>query len=208
MLYKPIRVTLRLTKGDVDIISLMEYYRPRYIVSLAVSRYLGQTDETLPLPPESSEKEALYRSIIFHRGDDEETYDFLASLPEGAVSPVLKRLIRHATAQCDIRPLLVDAGRNVKMSVIPSIRADVSNIGQSPRVASTQFGEATQKKKKRRRKHSHPADAAQMAVSQAGRLGATPPSAKAVRTPSKPKPQPSQEPEEEKPRQNSIFDLI
>lgn len=161
MFYEPIRVTLRLTKGDVDIISLMEYYRPRHVISLAISRYLGQTNETLPLPPESSDKESLYRSVIFHRGDDEETYDFLASLPGGSVSPILKRLIRHATAKCDIRPLLAKREDNIiDVGTDKPLEKHTTATGAIPRASPSydvndHSAIEPSRKKKRRKKRNH-----------------------------------------------------
>lgn len=213
MLYDPIRVTLRLTKSDVDIISLMEYYRPRHVISLAVSRYLGQTGETLPLPPESSDKESLYRSVIFHRGDDEETYDFLASLPDGAVSTILKRLIRHATDKCDIRPLLAKTKDDIVDSKTdkPSDK-HVPVTGAIPRASPLQEANGSGandsiRKKKRRKKRNRPAAAAQPAASQVDTRPSSIQSAESTQKTPVPKPQHTKAPEN-KPAPDSIFDLI
>lgn len=213
MLYKPIRVTLRLTKSDVDIISLMEYYQPRRVVSLAVSRYLGRTHEALPLSPEISDKEQLYRSIIFHRGDDEEVYDFLAGIPNGTVGPILKRLIRHATEQCDIRPLLANITDEApeNQDALP-IQDETSILGHQPRGAPLTSGAEPLKKKKRRKKRNRAANEArpdtEFNATAPDNVTAAPALAQATVKPHEPKPEPVKTQENRKPAPDSIFDLI
>lgn len=101
-----IRITMRLSAKDADIISIFEYYKPRTVICFAVQRYLTGSNNTLTIPPAISDKPVLYRAFVINRADAPAVYDFLVSAPAGKRSDIIKRLIRHATDRCDLRQLL------------------------------------------------------------------------------------------------------
>lgn len=104
-----IRITMRLSAKDADIISIFEYYKPRTVICFAVQRYLTGSNNTLAIPPAISDKPVLYRAFVINRADAPAVYDFLVSAPAGKRSDIIKRLIRHATDRCDLRQLLAVA---------------------------------------------------------------------------------------------------
>lgn len=103
---KVIRVTLRLGPYDGDLILLGKQYRISEMVRIAIRYYLGISEERIPLPPMLEVPEETVYAVSFSESKSPEIVAFLSSLPSGYRSTIIKRLLRYAMEQCDIRSLL------------------------------------------------------------------------------------------------------
>lgn len=103
---KVIRVTLRLGPHDGDLILLGKQYRLSEMVRIAIRYYLGLSDERIPLPPMVEVPEETVYAVSFSESTSPEIVAFLSSLPSGYRSTIIKRLLRYAMEQCDIRVLM------------------------------------------------------------------------------------------------------
>lgn len=100
-----IRVSVRLSAKDNDILLLLTECRLKKLTLQAVRYYLGLTDATLVLP-EYSSVEPRYASCVIRQDDGQQEYDLLKSMPPGNRSTAVKMMIRYAMEWCDIRHLL------------------------------------------------------------------------------------------------------
>lgn len=103
---KVIRVTLRLGPHDGDLILLGKQYRLSEMVRIAIRYYLGLSNEKIPLPPMAEVPEETVYAVSFSESTSPEIVAFLSSLPSGYRSTIIKRLLRYAMEQCDIRILM------------------------------------------------------------------------------------------------------
>lgn len=101
----PMRITIRFGEKDADLMLMASQYHLGDMLRLAIRHYLGQTFETIPLPPGIDVK-PLICSTIYLRAEDSDSISFMSQFPAGYRSTAAKLLIRHATAQCNIRHLL------------------------------------------------------------------------------------------------------
>ena len=98
-------ITIRFGKKDGDLMLMVSQYRISDMLVLAVNRYLGKTQECIPLPPNVPYK-PVRCATIYLSDDDDETIDFMRQFPNGYRSAAVKMLLRHATERCDLRQLL------------------------------------------------------------------------------------------------------
>ena len=132
-----IRFHLRLGQKDGDLILLGSKYRITKMVRHAIQFYLGKADERIPLPPynEKVPKDVVY-SILLYPETDSEEIAFLQSVPNGYRSAVMKRLLRYAMEQCDLRLIMENAPKpifykNARRSV-PHQKAPEPRIAKRP----------------------------------------------------------------------------
>lgn len=80
------------------------------MVRLAFRYYLGKTNEKIPLPPvvPIPHRTTTSISLYYDNEDDKELIEFLLSIKKGFRSTVIKRLLRYAMEQCDLRSFAQD----------------------------------------------------------------------------------------------------
>ena len=105
-----IRFHLRLGQKDGDLILLGSKYRITKMVRHAIQFYLGKTDERIPLPPYNEKvPKMLFTQFFSIRKQILRKLRFLQSVPNGYRSAVMKRLLRYAMEQCDLRLIMENA---------------------------------------------------------------------------------------------------
>lgn len=102
-----IKFNLRLSAKDGDLLLLAEQYHFSAMVLLAARRYLGKTEEQIPLPPKRPVGQRWF-SITLRKEDDPDVYRLFKTLPAGYRGHAVKLMLRHAMERCDLRFMLED----------------------------------------------------------------------------------------------------
>lgn len=101
-----IKVTLRFGQKDADLKLLASRDDFRAIIVHALKKHLRKARRVLPLPQQApSYGLSNYYTFRFAQSEDKDIFDLLQAIPSGYRSIAIKRLIRHAMAQCDLRDL-------------------------------------------------------------------------------------------------------
>lgn len=103
-------IAVYLGNYDGDLILLLMQGNLADMVRLAFRYFLGKKNEKIPLPPvvPIPHQATTSISLYYDNEDDKELIEFLLSIKKGFRSTVIKRLLRYAMEQCDLRSFAQD----------------------------------------------------------------------------------------------------
>ncbi len=102
-----VKITLRLGKQDNDLDRLTSHYQTKAVIVFAVRKHLAKSAESLSLPPEENGMHMYqWRTATISESDAPDVYAFLAAIPEQNRAEVVRRLLRRATDECDLRDFM------------------------------------------------------------------------------------------------------
>lgn len=128
-----IKVTLRMGPNDEDLILLTSYYQLKQALIFAVRKYLNRSTGTLSLPPPTNVPTNTWHQATIYKQANPDVYQFLKGIPERKRTTVIKRLLRHATEECDLRSLLEPQQRRTQAkSMVKDMPQEAAERPQKP----------------------------------------------------------------------------